>query len=239
MMSPYTVVAPRARVGGFSPYAAPVRVGAYAAPRAFMAPRSNAGLFGNMDADIADYILRGNLGGFSMGTDLGLEATETAVWNMQKAGAFGGEVPDSALFTLALQNKNDRLNPFAANNLAFMTAMGGLAGNEFWNGADDTIVAPGIMGRMMELEGATGTMDTDFLAALLSSGPVLGVQDQRSDMSPFMMSLFYNSGNQYSGEDIYTQIAMTEGGFGTGYMAGALPNANRPLLIGGRYVPLP
>lgn len=243
MMSPYTMVAPGARVGGFNGFAAPVRVGAYgiaAAPRAFMAPRSN-GLFGNMDADIADYILRGNLGGFSLGTDLGLEATETAVWNMQKAGAFGGDVPDSALFALALQNKNDINNPLMANNLAIATAMGGLAGNEFWNGADGTIADPGIMGRMLELNGATGSMDTDFLAALLTSGPVLGLGSTRTTMSPFLMSLIYNSANQYGGNlynsqmgqmmggsrgpsDIYEQILLSRGSFGTGYMAGALPN---------------
>lgn len=255
MMSPYTMVAPGTRVGGYG-YAAPVRVGATgfaAAPRAFMAPRQVAAaprsnnllgnLFGNMDADIADYIIRGNLGGFSMGTDLGLEATETAVWNMQKAGAFGGDVPDAALFTLALQNKNDPGNPLMANNLAFTTAMGGLAGNEFWNGADDTHADAGILGRLMEINGATGGMDTDFLAALLTSGPVLGLGNTRSNMSPFMMSLIFNSGNQYGNNlygsdmdqmmgtlgrpgvsDIYEQILLSRGGLGSGYMAGALPN---------------
>ena len=254
-MSPNMMVAPGTRVGGFNGLAAPVRVGATtgfaAAPRAFMAPRQVAAaprsnnlfgnLFGNMDADIADYIMRGNLGGFSLGTDLGLEATETAVWNMQKAGAFGGDVPDAALLTLAMLNKNDVTNPLIANNLAFTTAMGGLAGNEFWNGADDTIVDPGVMGRLLEINGATGAMDTDFLAALLSSGPVLGLGNTRSDMSPFMMSLLVNAGNQYGGNryasqmaqmmgqqagpsDIYSQIMLTRGHFGSGYMAGALPN---------------
>jgi hypothetical protein len=253
MMSPYTMVAPRTRVGGYG-LAAPVRVGATpyfaAAPRAFMAPRQVAAaprsgnlldnLFGNMDADIADYIMRGNLGGLSLGTDLGLEATETAVWNMQKAGAFGGDVPDAALLTLALQNKNDINNPLIANNLAFTTAMGGLAGNEYWNGADDTHMDAGVLGRLLEINGATGAMDTDFLAALLTSGPVLGLGSDRTDMSPFMMSLIFNSNNQYGNNlyasmmgqmyglpgvsDIYEQTLMSRGVFGTGYMAGALPN---------------
>jgi hypothetical protein len=178
-----------------------------------------------MDADIMDYIIRGNLGGLSLGTDLGLESTETAVWNMQKAGAFGGDVPDSALFGLALANKNDRTNPAVANNLAIMTAMGGLPGNEYWNGADGTIMSPAVMGRMMQLHGATGEMDTDFLGALLSSGPVLGVQGQRTGFSPFLQSLIHSSGNQYGvDQDIYGSMMLTAGGLGTGYMAGALPS---------------
>lgn len=140
----------------------------------------------------------------------------TTQWNMQAAGAFGGDVPKSAIFAQSLYNQfADPSNPVQfnaaqVNPVSYLTAFGGVA-SDFYAGVD-----PLFLGLLGNEHGAFGSNDADFLTALFKAhnGPS-GLQN-----NIYTNYALFNSGSNWAPTGFADTYAYTSGVFGNQFTAG-------------------
>jgi hypothetical protein len=154
---------------------------------------------------------------------LGLNSEEATLWNMGHSGAFGGDLPTSALFGSTLGNSQSNAADNDQNVLALMTAMGQTSnsGDYYSPSSAAGVMDPTVMGQVMRHYGAQGQMNDNYLATLLTSGG-LGLGTRRAPGNPFMMGQLLANGNGGNGDmaSFATTMMLTSNTMGTGVYPG-------------------